>query len=251
MEKQAIKRSVHGVAGLYSRNELKKILSGYLLLMAVVEGFIFFVCWISYLSRGQMVFPWKAYILASFITPVAITFLLGVIVYGFNRYLFARDETFPAAGTVSDAERQPNRFDEVMRSLRQVPFLVALLLLVLAGGIIYKLDAIVGYVADAGAQAANYLFILLAVVLGVAALVSLVWMVLSYRLRCRRLDLLHKYRMEMLEQTGMVLLEDETVIDREGRVVEYPAGAGTRPSRRGDDLAVLPALPGRKRDEEN
>jgi len=244
-KKQTGKKTIQGVGGFYSRNELKKFFSGYLLMMGVVEGLIFFVCWISYLSAGQVLFPWKAYLLAAFIAPVAISFLLGVIVYGFNKYLFSREEPATADGS----EHQPNRFDEVMRSLRQVPFLVALLLLVLAGGIIYKLDAIVGYVASAGEQAANYLFILLAVVLGVATLVSLVWMVLSYRLRCRRLDLLHKYRMEVMERTGMVMLEDETLIDRNGRVVEFPA-AGMHPARgRSDELALLPPLPGRR--EEN
>ncbi len=251
MEKlQSKEKSVSGVAGLYSRDELKKFLSNYLLMMAVVEGFIFFVCWIGYLSGGQTLFPWKAYVVSSFITPVAITFLLGVIVFGFNKYVFAREVTMAAADPEHAAARQPNRFEEIMLSLRQVPFLVALLLLVLAGGIIYKLDAIVGYVTSAGVQAANYLFMLLAVVLGVSALVILVWMVLSYRLRCRRLDLLHRYRMEVMEKTGMVMLEDETLIDREGQVVDCSNGQRTLGGR-SDDLALLPPLPGRQQSEKN
>lgn len=249
---ESVQKVVHSLAGLYSRDEVKKFLSGYLLTLAVVEGFIFFVCWISYLSGGQLLFPWKAYILASFMTPIAISFLLGMIVFGFNKYLFARDEPALSAASVGVADVQPNRFDEVMRSLRQVPFLVALLLLVLSGGIIYKLDAIVGFMASAGEQAANYLFILLCVVLGVASLVSLVWMVLSYRLRCRRLDLLHKYRMEVMERTGMVMLEDETVIDRDGRVIDTQSAlAASQVRPRSDELALLPPLPGRREERKD
>lgn len=238
---------LRGVASLYTRDEIKKFLSSYLLMMAVLEGFVFFVCWVSSLSSSQQAFPWKAYILASFVTPVAITFVFGVIIFGFNNYVFVSDaEVSPATG--SGEGHRPNRFEEAMRSLRQVPFLIALLLLVLAGGMVYKLDAIVDFMARAGEQAANYLFILLLVVLGGASLVTLVWMGLSYRLRCKRLEYLHRYRMEVMERTGMVLLEDETLIDRDGRVVELPEGSresGDGPL--GEELTLLPGLPGKVR----
>lgn len=232
---------LRGVAGLYTRDEIKKFLSGYLLLMAVIEGFVFFVCWVSYLSADQQAFPWKAYILASFVTPVAIAFVFGVIIFGFNKYLFNSDAEV-AGATEATEERRPNRFEEAMLSLRQVPFLIALLLLVLAGGMVYKLDAIVGFMTRAGEQAANYLFILLLTVLGGASLVTLVWMALSYRLRCKRLDYLHRYRMEVMERTGMVLLEDETLVDRDGQVVELPDTRAPRQGLSGDELTLLPGM---------
>ncbi|TYO99220.1 hypothetical protein EDC39_10363 [Geothermobacter ehrlichii] len=245
-EKPQSGEGLRGIAGLYTRQEIKKFVSGYLLLLAVVEGLIFFFCWVSYLGDGQTAFPWKAYLIASFLVPVAISFLLGVVAYGFGRYLMPGEEA-PADGEV---DRPPNRFEEAMLSLRQVPFLVALLLLVLAGGLVYKLDAIVAFVARAGGEAARYLFILVLVVLGVAGVVALVWMILSYRLRCRRLAYLHQFRLEVIERTGMVLLEDETLVDRDGQVVERPGQSEMSASFSRDELTLLPRLPGRSRDGE-
>jgi len=232
----------NGLASLYSAAELRKFISNYLILLGVTEGLIFFFCWVHYLATRQIEFPWKAYLIAAFLTPVAISFLLGLTVYGFNRYLYGRELSHEAG-----AERSPtiNRFDEAVRSLQQVPFLVTLLLLVLGGGGIYKLDAIVAYLSRAGERALEYLLWGLAAGAGVTTVVALVWMVLSYRLRCRRLAYLQQYRTQVLERTGLILLEDETVIDRDGKVVERQPGL-IEAVPRSDELTLLPRL-GRKK----
>ncbi|GAB4564368.1 MAG: hypothetical protein Tsb0017_24140 [Geothermobacteraceae bacterium] len=244
--KKTSKAPPTGVAGLYSKTELRRFFSGFLLVLGVAEGLIFFFGWISFLAGGQVAFPWKACLIAAFLVPVALCFLLGLTVYGFNRYLIQDADGERAARPDG---RPANRFEEAMLSLRQVPFLVALLLLVLGGGLVYKLDAIVAFVVQAGGEAARYLFILLLVVLGVAALVTLVWMLLSYRLRCRRLDRLHQFRMEVIERTGMVLMEDETLIDRDGQVVRQPPEGRNAIDIGGEDLTLLPALPRRKKEK--
>lgn len=228
-----------GLATLYSDDELRKFIGNYLVLLGVAEGLIFFFCWVQYLATKQPEFPWKAYLLAAFLTPVAISFLLGLTVYGFNRYLYGRElPNQPEAGSVPAV----NRFDEAIRSLQQVPFLVALLLLVLGGGVIYKLDAIVAFLSRVGEQALVYLLWGLAAGVGVATVVALVWMVLSYRLRCRRLDYLQQYRTQVLERTGLILLEDETVIDRDGKLVERDRQGLVEHDLRSDTLTLLPRL---------
>jgi len=231
-----------GLASLYSDAELRKFIANYLILLGVTEGLIFFFCWVQYLAARQLEFPWKAYLIAAFLTPVAISFLLGLTVYGFNRYLYGRELPHDAG-----AERTPaiNRFDEAIQSLQQVPFLMTLLLLVLGGGVIYKLDAIVAYLSRAGEQALEYLLWGLAAGGGVTTVVALVWLILSYRLRCRRLDYLQQYRTQVLERTGLILLEDETVIDREGKVIERQPGM-IEAAPRSDELTLLPRL-GRKK----
>lgn len=234
---EGLKRA--GLAGLYSDDQLRRFIGNYLILLGVTEGLIFFFCWIHYLATKQLEFPWKAFLLAAFLTPVAISFLLGLTIYGFNRYIYGHN---PAA-EAGDGTAPVNRFDEAVRSLQQVPFLVTLLLLVLGGGLVYKLDAIVGFLSRAGEQALVYLVWGLAGGAGITTLVALVWMVLSYRLRCRRLDYLHQYRREVLERTGLILLEDETVIDRDGKVVERQSGMIETPPR-SDELTILPR-PGR------
>lgn len=208
----------------------------------MTEGLIFFFCWVDYLATRQLEFPWKAYLLAAFLTPVAISFLLGLSIYGFNRYLYGRD---PAAAAHA-GEGSINRFDEALHSLQQVPFLVTLLLLVLGGGVIYNLDAIVAFLSRAGEQALRYLLWSLAGGVMITTLVALVWMVLSYRLRCRRLDYLHHYRTQVLDRTGLIMLEDETVIDRDGKVVERDPQGLIGNQLRSDELTLLPRL-GRKK----
>jgi len=232
-----------GLATLYSDAELRKFIGNYLVLLGVTEGLIFFFCWVHYLATKQLEFPWKAYLLAAFLTPVAISFLLGLTVYGFNRYLFGRE--LPNEPELGNAPAV-NRFDEAVRSLQQVPFLVALLLLVLGGGVIYKLDAIVAFLSRAGERAMEYLLWGLAAGAGVATVVALVWMVLSYRLRCRRLDYLQQYRSQVLERTGLILLEDETLIDRDGKLVERDRPREVDTDLHSEALTLLPKL-GRKK----
>ena len=90
--------------------------------------------------------------------------------------------------------------------------------------------------------AARYLLIGLALLVAIATVFGLIWMVLSYRLRRQRQDFAFRYRQEVMEKTGMIILEDETVIDREGRVIEHrPTGEGA--SR--DRIPILPRLPRR------
>jgi len=56
-------------------------------------------------------------------------------------------------------------------------------------------------------------------VLVVVAIGIAVWMILSYRLRQKSMQTGHQYRMQLMEQFGMVLLEDGTMINQEGEVV--------------------------------
>ncbi|BCR03301.1 hypothetical protein DESUT3_03700 [Desulfuromonas versatilis] len=238
---------LRGVASLYSSEELKKFIGNYLLMMGIVEGFIFFVCWVSHLAGQDAPFPWKFYLIASFIAPVAITFIFGIIVVGFNKYMFDRKLSEEAPTRELSAEevkpKWVRRFEMVLHSLRQVPFLLALLLLVVSAGIIYNLDIITAYIANAGEKAAQYLFISLAVVLGVAFVTALVWMSLSYNLRKRRQDYLFQYRRDVMERLGLVILEDETVIDRDGRVVSEGKPRELGHDKGAGKVTLLPNLP--------
>ncbi len=238
---------LRGVASLYNSEELKKFIGNYLLMMGIVEGFIFFVCWVSHLAGQDTPFPWKFYLIASFIAPVAITFIFGIIVVGFNKYMFDRKlaDEHPS-GELSTEQVKPKwvrRFEMILHSIRQVPFLLGLLLLVVSAGIIYNLDLITAYIANAGEKAAQYLFISLAVVLGVAFVTALVWMSLSYNLRKRKQDYLYQYRREVMDRLGLVILEDETVIDREGRVISQGKPRELGHDKGAGSVTLIPNLP--------
>ncbi|PLX82920.1 MAG: hypothetical protein C0616_01050 [Desulfuromonas sp.] len=226
---------LHGLASLYTKKEIKKFLSGFVITLLVVEGLIFFFCYISFLGGQVETFPWKAYLLAAFLSPVAITFLVGMMAYGFNRYMFERSGS---ESQVFEESTDGGRFDLFLSSIQRVPFLLSLLLLVAGGGVIFKLDAIAAFMLNAGEQVARSLLILVGAILGVATLVGLVWMFLSYRLRRQRLELLHDYRKDVMQRTGMIMLEDETVIDSEGKVVKVP----DMPRGAGQGMTLLPPL---------
>ena len=100
-----------------------------------------------------------------------------------------------------------------------LPILFSLLLLIVATALAYKLDSIVIYMAQVGASTARYLFFTLIGLLVVAAVGIAVWMILSYRLRQKSLQTGHQYRMQLMEQFGMVLLEDGAMINKDGDVV--------------------------------
>ncbi|MBC2745372.1 MAG: hypothetical protein HGJ93_20750, partial [Desulfosarcina sp.] len=75
----ADKKEKHtGLASLFDGVELKSFFINYLWFIVAVEILIFLVSFLGNLGPDKGPFPWKFYFYVSFITPVAITFLLGV-----------------------------------------------------------------------------------------------------------------------------------------------------------------------------
>ena len=211
-----------GVASTFDRQELKNFFVNYLTAMLVVEGLIFFFCFVNHLATQSPAFPWKPYLFATFITPVAITFVFGLIILTFNKYFFKNTQGDTAAGTASYSGLSLNRGDRLaafFQVVHRLPFLLSLLLLIAATAIAYKMDDIAFYAAQAGAATAQYLFFTLIAVMVVAAIGIGAWMILSYRLRQTRLSSSHQYKMQLMEQFGMVLLDDGTMLDKNGKVV--------------------------------
>ncbi len=234
-----------GIAGMFSRTERKTFFINYLIIMMVIEGLIFFVSFVSHLAGEVGVFPWKPYMFAALLTPVAITFVFGLITLAFNQYFL---QTPPAhdgvdskvfkAGPASGSKLQ-TFFDVIHR----VPFLLSMLMLMLMLGVVYKMDAITLFIAQTGERATRYLLISGGVLLAVAAVLILTWLLLSYHLRKKKLALSYEYRRDVMERTGMVILDDETVLDREGRPVELPArGSSGLPGTQKGGMKVLPPL---------
>lgn len=211
-----------GVASTFDRQELKNFFVNYLTTMLLVEGLIFFFCFVNHLATQSSVFPWKPYLFATFSAPIAITFVFGLIILTFNKYFFkdavsetADDNAFYAGLKLNKGDRLAAFFQIVHR----LPFLLSLLLLIAATAVAYKMDDIVLYAAQAGAATAQYLFFSLLGVMLVAAIGIGIWMILSYRLRQNKLTSTHQYKMQLMDQFGMVLLDDGTMLDKEGKVV--------------------------------
>lgn len=212
-----------GIAALFAREELKDLFIKYLILIGVIEGFIFFVSFLSQLGPENVPFPWKSYFFAAFIVPLTITFLLGVIVLGFDRYLYGHQPTGTAESgmslSASEQQSRVQRFHAFIYVIRQIPFLMGLLMLVVLSGVVYKLDGILAVIGHVGERTAHYLFISLAVLLGAGVILGLVWMFMSYNLRKKSMEYQYKYKKDVVEKTGLIILDDDRVMDQQGKML--------------------------------
>jgi len=208
-----------GVASTFDSKGLNNFFVNYLTTMLVIEGLIFFFCFVNHLATDSAEFPWKNYLFATFIAPIAITFVFGLIILTFNKYFFKGAVEAPDANAALYSGSKGDRLETFFQVVHRLPFLFSLLLLIAATAVAYKLDDIVLFAAQAGATTARYLFITLVAVMAVVALGIGIWMILSYRLRQKTLASEHQYRMQLMDQFGMVLLEDGTMLNKEGDVV--------------------------------
>jgi hypothetical protein len=234
-----------GIANLFEKAELKSFILNYLIILVVVEGLIFFVSFVVNLSAADAGFPWRPYIFAAFIAPVAITFMFGVVVLFFNKYLYEYSHTpgKDLSGFGGDLS-SPSKLQMALHITRQVPFLLGLLLLVLASGILYKIDDILIFIGHAGERAAFYLLVALGVLLAVAAIFGMVWMYLSYRLRREKLNHQYQYRRDVAERLGLVILDDNSVFNREGKAINLNSSTKAITEGQNDDsITLIPTLP--------
>lgn len=219
-ESSVPKAASDGLAASFTPQEVKNLFFSYLTTILLVEGLIFFFSFINHLATDGSLFPWKPYLFATFITPVVITFVFGLILLTFNRFFFEHDSASIQGGKeyFHPGWRSGERTLLFLHMIHRLPLMLSMFLLIAATALAYKLDAIMLYIADVGATTARYLFFTLIAFLIVAALGAAVWVILSYRMKSRTLSADHQYRMQLLEQLGMVMLDDGTMIDKHGQV---------------------------------
>ena len=214
-----------GIAALFEKEEIKDLFRTYLITICVIEGFIFFVSFLSQMGPETIPFPWKSYFFAAFIVPLTITFLLGIIVISFDRYIFGHQGIGSEASDLfqkaAETRSRIHKFHAFLYVIRQIPFLFGLLSLVALSGIAYKLDDILAVIGHVGGRTAHYLLIGLAVVFAAAVLIGLIWMFLSYNLRKKNLEYQYQYKKDVVDKTGLVIIGEDRVLDREGRVLSF------------------------------
>ncbi len=191
------------LAAIYSRKELKSLFQNYLLVLCLLEGFLFFGCFVTYLAGDATEFPWKLYLFAAFSAPVALTLVFGLTLKVFDAHFSP-----PCAQESVTSLSAGSRLDMLYGLTRQVPLLLWLFLLLVSTGLLYKMDDIAHYLVQTGEAAARTLLMALGALSGAAMLLAVLWLVLNYLLRRRKMEQNHLYRMEVLQRTGMVLLED-------------------------------------------
>lgn len=219
---------LRGIASLFDDFERKELFKKYLFFLIWVEVLIFAGCWIYQLGDGSydrngpidIAFPWKTYFLVAFLAPVAITFLLGVVIVGFNKYFGGMDlpeqGQGPEASTDSPAMSSGRlaKLNRVVGWVQRLPFLALLLLLSVTVGFLYKIDAIVTYVGDIGEKTVKIILFSGLGLVAIASLFLLILIVLNYQLRKKSME--YQYRSEVAERFGLIILDDRTVLNKEG-----------------------------------
>ncbi|MCU0588214.1 MAG: hypothetical protein MUF52_08670 [Syntrophobacteraceae bacterium] len=229
--KQTPAGSKRGLAGLFDEGERKELFRKYIYFLGWVEVLIFIVAYLYQLGdtgvdqvgsveRG---FPWKTYFFVAFIVPVAITFLLGMVIAGFNKYLADGDrDPEDAAPDSSGPSRESTvtrleRLQKVVVWVQRLPFLALLALVGLSAGFIYKLDSILSFLEMVGERSVRVLLISGAVVLGIASIFGFILIILNYQLRKQTMS--YEYRSEVAERFGLIILDDHTVLNSEGKLL--------------------------------
>lgn len=234
-----------GVAALFDDFERKTLFTKYLFFLGWVEILILAACWLHSLGDGRIdhlgpvesPFPWKIYFLVSFVAPIAITFLVGVVIVAFNQYFggveaIGHDPARAAAGVPQEEEGRLQKLNMMVSWLNRLPFLALLLLLAFAALFIFKLDGILSYIASVGERSVHFLLISAVVLVALGSVFALILIVLNYQLRKKSME--YRYRSEVAARYGLIILEDNTVLSRDGRLLV--AGRRSR-----DATALLPA----------
>ena len=212
-----------GLATLFDGIELKSFFINYLWFIIAVEILIFLVSFLGNLGPEKGPFPWKFYFYVSFITPVAITFLLGVFTIAFNQFIYG---TTPVAGEDKGdgSETGENRsklfqLNMFLVQMKKVPFLPVLFALVACTVLFYKLDAIFLFIFNAGEKMVTYSLIACSVLLVVGLIFGIAWIVSNYKLSKRHMEHQYRYRNDVMDKLGLLIMEDDTVIDKNGKLI--------------------------------
>lgn len=247
--KQTPGSSLHGLAGLFDDYERKELFRKYIYFLGWVEVLIFVVAYLYQLGDTGVEqvgavehgFPWKTYFFIAFVVPVGITFLIGVVISGFNKYMTGaedREEDSPeaehAASPGVDKSSRMAKLQRMVVWVQRLPFLALLILVGISAGFIYKLDAILGFLEHVGEKSVNILLMSGAALLGIASVFGFILIVLNYQLRKKTMA--YQYRSEMADRFGLIILDDNTVLSGEGKLL-------VQGRKWKDSVPLLPSAP--------
>jgi hypothetical protein len=225
------KTSLYGIASLFDDFERKELFKKYLFFLGWLEVLIFAACWIFQLGfegpeqSGSTIFnfPWKAYFLIAFLAPVAITFIIGIVVVGFNQYFsetgkaVERSAPEELEGPQTEASGRLATLLRVADWVHKLPFLALLLFLAVGVAFFYKLGDILAFVGNVGEMTVKIILFSAIGAVAVIAVFLLILIVLNFKLRKKSMD--YQYRSEVAERFGIIILDDNTVLNSEGRLL--------------------------------
>lgn len=204
------------IASYFTKADRKKLFFDYLKLVGILEIVIFIVVvlWASddKYHRVQTAFPWREYVFVAFAFPIVMTFLMGVIITGFNYFLGGETAQTEEAGPSSD-----NQMEAVIDQLKRLPYLSILFLLLVTVLALYNMDHIMAWLSSLGYNTFLFLSYVLAG-LGVIVVIYLMFFLFfKYRLNQRHMK--YQYYTNISERHGLIILDDRTVLHKNGSLL--------------------------------
>ncbi|MCE5333037.1 MAG: hypothetical protein LLG06_00450 [Desulfobacteraceae bacterium] len=213
------------IAALFNDVERKELFRKYLYFLGWVEILILLTCWLYQLGdsgrEGGNTFPWRLYFIVAFLAPVGITFLMGIVIVGFNKYFADPGDARPGGAQSPQAEElgagRIQKLNRMVTWVQRLPFLALLLLLGVSVGFFYKLDAIVSLIGNIGEKSVRILLLTAGGVLILLSVFALILVFLNYKLRKRAME--YQYKSQVAERFGLIILEDNTVLNSAGKLL--------------------------------
>jgi hypothetical protein len=234
------------IADYFSKADRKKLFFDYLKLIGILEIVIFIVVvlWATddKYHRVYTPFPWAEYVFVAFAFPIVFTFLMGIIVTGFNHFLGEK----PAE---VKAEETGNQLDVLIRQIRRLPYLGILFLLLVTIFALYNMNHIMAWLSSLGYNTFLFLSYALAGLGGIVVIYLLFFLFFKYRLNQKNMK--YQYYSQISDKFGLIILDDRTVLYKDGNML-VQGRRWRRPRQVGaadvtEPEVILPENPGRSR----
>jgi len=232
------------IADYFSKTDRKKLFFDYLKLIGILEIVIFIVVvlWATddKYHRVYTPFPWAEYVFVAFAFPIVFTFLMGIIVTGFNHFLGEK----PAE---VKEEETGNQLDVLIRQIRRLPYLGILFLLLVTIFALYNMNHIMAWLSSLGYNTFLFLSYALAGLGGIVVIYLLFFLFFKYRLNQKNMK--YQYYSQISDKFGLIILDDRTVLYKDGNMLvqgrrwRRPRQVGTADVT--EPEVILPENPGR------
>ena len=233
------------LANYFTKADRKKLFFDYLKLVGILEIVIFIVVvlWASddKYHRVQSAFPWREYVFVAFAFPIVFTFLMGVIITGFNYFLGGEAEV-----TADSGETPANQMDAVIGQIKRLPYLSLLFLLLVTIFALYNMNHIMAWLRSLGYDTFRFLSYVLAGLGVIVVIYMMFFLFFKYRLNHKHMK--YQYYSDISAKHGLIILDDQTVLHKNGNLLvkgrrwRGPKQVGTAPGQK-ELYAPEPANP--------
>jgi len=233
------------VADYFKKADRKKLFFDYLKLIGILEIVIFIVVvlWATddKYHRVYTPFPWREYVFVAFAFPIVFTFLMGIIVTGFNHFLGEESAAPKGEGEAA------NQLEALVRQIRRLPYLGILFLLLVTIFGLFNMNHIMAWLSSLGYNTFLFLSYALAGFGGIVVIYLMFFLFFKYRLNQKSMK--YQYYAQISDKFGLIILDDRTVLYKDGNMLvqgrrwRRPRQVGTVAGT--EEELITPETPGR------